>query len=78
MIIMTLKGAEIYYNLITTPKTVSNTYVHVAKASHVQHIQPCHVKHAVCHVVPRNSWAINFYRVCHIYFHFILLAETIH
>ena len=45
MIIIAFKGAirDFFYNLLTAPRTVSNTYVQVARAqpcaNHVQHIE---------------------------------------
>ena len=66
--IIALKGANRdFYNLITAPRTVSNTYAKVAWRNRVQitcntsnayHVQP-----AVCHLVRRDSSAIKFYRV---------------
>ena len=60
---------EILYNLLTAPRTASNTYAQVARtqscANHVQHIErfsraTCRVS---CHVVGRDSSAIRFDRV---------------
>ena len=66
IMIIELKGLfEIFYNLLTAPRTVSNTYPQVARtqscANHVQHIErlsraACRV---ACHVVRRDSSAIN-------------------
>ena len=71
IIITAFKGVIRYffYNLLTAPRTVSNTYAQVAWAqscaNHVQHIQrisraTCHV---TCHVVRRDSSAIKHDRV---------------
>ena len=58
-----------FYNLLTAPRTVSNTYAQVAQAqscpNHVQHIErlsraTCRV---TCHLVQRNSSAVKFDRV---------------
>ena len=60
---------EIFYNLLTAPRTVSNTYAQVARAqscaNHVQHIQrlSCATCRVTCHVVRRDSSAIKFDRV---------------
>ena len=53
IIIIALKGEiEDFYNLLTVPWTVSNTYSQVARAqscaNHVQHIE--HSSHVTCHV----------------------------
>ena len=51
----------IFYNLLTAPRTVSNTYDQVARAqscaNHVQHIG--RVQHALCHVAQRDSSAVK-------------------
>ena len=70
IIIVALKGAiRDFYNLLTAPRTVSNTYAQVARAqsfaNHVQHIErlsraTCRV---TCHVVRRDSSEIEFKRV---------------
>ena len=71
IIIIAFKGkkSRFFYNLLTTPRTISNTYAQVARAqsceSHVQHIErlsraACRVK---CHVLRRDSSAIQFDRV---------------
>ena len=75
---------EIFYNLLTAPRTVSNTYAQVARAqscaNHVQHIErlsraTCRV---TCHAVRMDSSATKFDRVLnHIYLSFILLAEPL-
>ena len=60
---------EIFYNLLTEPQTVSNTYAQVAQvqscANHVQHIECLsHAAwHVTCHVVRIDSSAIKFDRV---------------
>ena len=60
------KSRFFFYNLLIAPRTVSNTYAHVARAQscakHVQHIErlsraTCRV---TCHVVRRDSSAIKF------------------
>ena len=60
---------EIFNNLLTAPRTVSNTYAQVARAqsraNHVQHSErlsraTCRI---TCHVVLRDSSAIEFDRV---------------
>ena len=66
MIMIALKGAiRDFYNLLTAPRTVSNTYAQVVKAqscaNHVQHIERLPVQY-VCHVVGRDSSAIKFDR----------------
>ena len=58
-------ACEMFYNLLTAPQTVSNTYAQVAQpqscANHVQHIE-C-LSHATCCVacpiVQRDSSAIQ-------------------
>ena len=62
MIMITLKGAiGDFYNL-TAPRTVSSTYVQMARAqlcvNHEQHVQD-----DVCHVVRRDSSVIEFDRL---------------
>ena len=63
IIIIAIKGAirDFFYNLLTAPRTVSNTNAQVARAqscaNHVQHIEllsraTCR---ATCHVVRMNS-----------------------
>ena len=57
---------EIFYNLLTAPQTVSNTFAQVARAqsyaNHVQHIE--HISRATCHVtchaIQSDSSAIKF------------------
>ena len=62
IIIIAFKGAirDFFYNLLTAPRTVSNTYAQVTRAqscaNHVQHVErlsraTCRV---TCHVVRRN------------------------
>ena len=62
IIIIALKGANrhifFFYNLLTAPQTVSNTYAQVARAQSSSY----HVQHIVCHVVRRDSSAIKFDR----------------
>ena len=59
----------IFYNLLTAPQTVSNTYAQVARAqSYANYVQlierlsraTCRI---TCHVVGRDSSAIKFDRV---------------
>ena len=73
-----------FYNLLTAPRTVSNTYAQAARApscaNHVQHIE--RLSHATCrvtcHLVLRDSSAIKFDRVeIAFYLSFILLAELL-
>ena len=88
IIIIAFKGAIqvcfflFFYNLLTAPQTVSNTYVQVARA------QPCANHralitckcHVTCHLVRRDSSAIkldSWIWNC-IYLSFILLAEPLH
>ena len=58
-----------FYNLITAPRSVSNTYAQVVRAqsfaNHVQHIERLSraTCRATCHVVRRDSSAIKFDRV---------------
>ena len=69
IIIIAFKGAiRDFYNLLTAPRTVSNTYAQVARAqscaNHVQHIErlsraTCRV---TCYLVRRDSSAIKFDR----------------
>ena len=60
---------EIVYNLLTAPRTVSNTYAQVARAqscaNHVQHIERLSraTCRATCHVVRSDSSAVKFDRV---------------
>ena len=62
-------NSRFFYNLLTAPRTISNTYALVAPAqslaNHVQHIE--HLSLAVCcitcQVVRRDSSAIKFDRV---------------
>ena len=70
MIIIAFKGAiRDYDNLLTAPRTDSNTYAQVARAqscaNHAQHIE--RLSHATCrvtcHVVRTDSSAIKFNRV---------------
>ena len=54
-------------NLLTAPRTVSNTYAQVARAqscaNHVPHTSSAfHVQHVVCHVERRDSSFIKFDR----------------
>ena len=77
-----------FYNLLTAPRTVPNTYAQVARAqscaSHVQHIErfffffflsTCCV---TCHVVRRGSSAFKSDRILNrIYLSFIPLAEPL-
>ena len=69
IITIVLKGViRDLYNLLTAPRTVSNTNAEVAQAqscaNHAQHVERLsHVQHAVCHVVRRDSSAIKFDRV---------------
>ena len=75
---------EIFDNLLTAPRTVSNAHAQVAQAqscaNHVQHIErllraTCHV---TCHLVRRGSSAIKLTELkSHIYLRFILLAESL-
>ena len=70
IIIIAFKGAiQDFHNLLTAPRTVSNTYAQVARAqpcaNHVQHIErlsraTCRV---TCHLVRRGSSAVRFDRV---------------
>ena len=58
-----------FYNLLTAPRTVSNTYAQVARAqscaNHVQRIERLSraTCRATCHVVRKDSSAITFDRV---------------
>ena len=70
IIIMAFKGTiRDFFNLLTVPRTVSNTYAQAAWAkscaNHVQHIE--HLSHATCrvmsHAVRRDSSTIKFDRV---------------
>ena len=77
------RNSSFIYNLLTVPRTVSNTYA-VARAqscaNHVQHIErssraTCRV---TCHVVRRDSSAIKFWQSFNrIYFSFIILAAPL-
>ena len=70
IIIIAFKGAiRDFYNLLTAPRTISNTHAQVARAqscaNHVQHIErlsraTCRV---TCHLVQRDSSDIKFDRV---------------
>ena len=69
MIVIAFKGAiRDFYNLLTAPRTVSNTHALVARAqscaNHVKHIE--RVSHATCHVtchlLRRDSSAVKFDR----------------
>ena len=60
-------NSRFFDNVLTAPRTVSNTYAQVVQlcANHVQHIEylshaTCHV---TCHVVQRDSSAFKFDRV---------------
>ena len=57
------RDSRFLFNLLTAPRTVSNTYAQVAGAqscaNHVQHIG----QHVVCHMVRRDSSAIKFDRI---------------
>ena len=66
--IIALKGANRdFYNLLTAPRTVSNTYAQVARAqscaNHVQHIE--RVSRATCSVPlgRRDGSGVKFVRV---------------
>ena len=84
IVIIALKGAIWdFYNLLTAPRTVSNTYAQVAwrrrscvqitcNTSSAYPVQP-----AVCHLVQRDSSAIKCDSSNCIYFSFILLTGTI-
>ena len=66
MMMITLKGAfRDFYNLLTSPRTVSNTYAEVVSAksfpNHVQHIE--RVQYIMCHAERRDSSTIKFDRV---------------
>ena len=71
IIIIALKGSirDFFYNLLTAPRTASNTYAEVAWAlscaNYVQHIE--HLSRATrrvtCHVVRRDSSAVKFDKV---------------
>ena len=70
IIIIAVKGTiRDFLNLLTAPRTVSNTYAQVARAqscaNHMQHIkQSSHATCCVtCHVVRRDSSAIKYDRV---------------
>ena len=68
IIIIAFKGAiRDYYNLLTAPQTVSNTYAQVARRNRVQiTCNACsayHVQHVACHVAWRDSSAIKFDRL---------------
>ena len=74
LLLIVLKGAKRdAYNLLTAPRTVSNTYAQMTRthscANHVQHQITCntssayHVQHVVCHLVRRDSSAVKFDRV---------------
>ena len=63
------RNSRFFYNFLTAPRTVSNTYAQVARAkscaNHVQHFErlsraTCRV---MCHVVRRDSSAIKSDRV---------------
>ena len=69
-------------NLLTAPRTVSNTYARVPGRNRVQitrnTLSAYHVQPAVCHVVRRDSSAMKFDRVeIAFILAYILLAETI-
>ena len=75
---------EIFFlnNLLTAPRTVSNTYARVPGHNRVQitrnTLSAYHVQPAVCHVVRRDSSAMKFDRVeIAFILAYILLAETI-
>ena len=75
---------EIFYNLLTALRTVSNMYAQAAQAqscaNHVQHIEhlSCATCRVVCYMVWRDSSAIKFDWVLKcIYFSLILLAEPL-
>ena len=66
----TLKGViRDFYNLLTAPRTVSNTYAQVVRpqscVNHVQHqitgntSSAYRVQHVVCHVVRKDSSAMK-------------------
>ena len=65
IVIIALKGAvQDFYNLLTALRTVSNTYIRVARAkscaNHMQHIEHLSCANVVCHVAQRESLAIKF------------------
>ena len=70
-IVIASKGAIrdffFFNNLLTAPRTVSNTYAQGVRAqsctNHVQHMAAHHVQHVVCHVVGGDRSAIKFDRV---------------
>ena len=75
-----------FYNLLTAPRTVSNTYARVARAqscaNHVQHIRRLSrvTCRDACYMVRRDSSAIKSDRLeiaLQFYLSFILLAEPL-
>ena len=65
IIIIALKGAILdFYNLLTVPWSVSNTYAQVAMAqscaNHMQHIERLLCGNLLCHVVGRDGVEITF------------------
>ena len=58
-----------FVNLLTAPRTISNTYAQVARAqlcaNHVQHVERLSraICRDACHVVRRDSSAIKFDRI---------------
>ena len=72
IIIIELKGAVrvcfFFYNLLTAPRTVSNTYAQAARAqscaNHVQYIERLsRAARVTCQIVGRSSSAVQFDRV---------------
>ena len=65
VIIIAFKGAtrDFFYNLLTAPRSVSNTYAQVAREHLCSASGDCHVQHVMCHLVRRDSSAIKFDRV---------------
>ena len=70
-------------NLLTEPRTVSNTYTQVARrqlcANRVLHRISCnisiayHVQHVICQVIGRDSSAINLQSLYRIYLRWVFL-----
>ena len=54
-----------FYNLLTAPRTVLDMYAEVARANQMQHIKCLSraKRLVVCHIVRRDSSAIEFDRV---------------
>ena len=57
VLMVALKGAvRDFYNLLTTPQTVSNSYAQTARAQATSNTSSTyHMQRVVCHVVRRDS-----------------------